>query len=212
MASGYPAALDTFSTARADATTTPTTHPADHNDANDALNKIEAELGINPSGPYATVLARLDFMTSVRKTADQTNATTTLANVTDLVFPIAIGADYSFEFWIPFSSGTSTTGIGFALTCPALTGYIAATVRIPRLNDVAGTAPATPPEQVGQITSSADVVISDGVGTTGVLYIAKIEGVLSNASASGSLQVQVKAETTGTITVKKGASGVLYTN
>jgi hypothetical protein len=37
-----------------------TTHPADHNDANDALNKIEAELGTNPSGSLATVAARLD--------------------------------------------------------------------------------------------------------------------------------------------------------
>lgn len=212
MASGYPAALDTFATTRADADTTATTHPADHNNANDAVNKIEAELGINPSAAYATVAARLDFMTSVRKTADQTNATTTLANVTDLVFPIAIGADYTFKFWIPFSSNTSTTGIGLALTCPALTGYIAAVVRLPRLNDVAGTAPVAPPEQIGHITSSADVVTSDGVGTTSVLYVAIIEGVLSNASASGSLQVQVKAETTGTVTVKKGSSGILYTN
>ncbi len=60
MPSSYPTALDSFSTARTDATTSATTHPADHNDANDALNKIEAELGINPSGTYATVLARLN--------------------------------------------------------------------------------------------------------------------------------------------------------
>jgi hypothetical protein len=212
MASTYPSTLDTFAVTRADATTAPTTHPADHNNANDAINKIEAELGVDPSASFSTVKARLDFLTSVRKTADQTNATTTQANVTDLVFPIAIGVDYSFSFWIPFASNTQTTGIGFALTCPTLTGYICANVWIPRLGDVAATAPVTPPEQVGQITSSGDVVTSDQVGAITVLYVAKIEGVLSNASATGSLQVQVKAEAAGTVTVKKGASGVLYTN
>jgi len=62
MASVYPTGLDAFSTGRTNATVMTTTHPADHNDANDALNKIEAELGINPSGTQATVVARLDLL------------------------------------------------------------------------------------------------------------------------------------------------------
>lgn len=212
MASTYPSTLDTFATNKANTTTTDTDHPGHHNDLADAVNKVEAELGTDPSASFTTVRARLDFMTSVRKTADQTNATTTLANVTDLVFPTVASVDYTFTFWIPFSSNTQTVGIGFALTCPSLTGYICANVWIPRLGDVAATAPATPPEQVGQITSSGDVVTSDQVGAINVLYIAKIEGVMSNASASGNIQVQVKAEAAGTVTVKKGASGILYTN
>lgn len=36
-----------------------TTHAQDHDDLADAINKIEAELGINPSGAFATVAARL---------------------------------------------------------------------------------------------------------------------------------------------------------
>jgi hypothetical protein len=59
MASSYPGALDNLATTRADDTPMFTTHANDHNDANDALNKIEAELGINPSGTSATVAARL---------------------------------------------------------------------------------------------------------------------------------------------------------
>jgi hypothetical protein len=59
MASAYPGALDTFATNRVDATVSATTHALDHNNANDALNKIEGELGINPSGAFATVAARL---------------------------------------------------------------------------------------------------------------------------------------------------------
>ncbi len=62
MASAYPAGLDAFSTGRTNATAMTVTHPADHNDANDALNKIEAELGTNPSGSQATVKDRLDLL------------------------------------------------------------------------------------------------------------------------------------------------------
>jgi len=60
MASVYPGSLDSFPTSRADATVMAATHPADHNDANDAINKIEAELGTDPSATFATVKARLD--------------------------------------------------------------------------------------------------------------------------------------------------------
>lgn len=60
MASSYPTGLDSFATSRADSTTMATTHKDDHNNANDAINKIEAELGIAPSGGFTTVKARLD--------------------------------------------------------------------------------------------------------------------------------------------------------
>lgn len=59
MASTYPTTLDSFSTASDNATPSTTTHPALHNDANDAINKIEAELGTAPSATHATVTARL---------------------------------------------------------------------------------------------------------------------------------------------------------
>lgn len=62
MASAYPSGLDSFSTARVDATPMVTTHALDHDNANDAINKIEAELGTDPSGAQATVKARLDLI------------------------------------------------------------------------------------------------------------------------------------------------------
>lgn len=55
MASAYPGGLDTFTTTYVDSTVSATTHKNVHNDENDAINKVEAELGINPSGAYATV-------------------------------------------------------------------------------------------------------------------------------------------------------------
>jgi hypothetical protein len=62
MASTYPGALDVFVTTRADGTPMATTHAQDHDNENDAINKIEAELGVNPRGGSATVRARLDVI------------------------------------------------------------------------------------------------------------------------------------------------------
>ncbi len=60
MASVYPAALDTFPTNKTDVTGQGSgDHAGHHNNLADAINKIEAELGINPSGVSATVAARL---------------------------------------------------------------------------------------------------------------------------------------------------------
>lgn len=62
MPSGYPSALDSLATNKTNSTTTPSDHPAHHNDMADAINKIEAELGIDPSGALSTVKARLDAL------------------------------------------------------------------------------------------------------------------------------------------------------
>lgn len=69
MASTYPGTLDAFATNRTDATPMATTHAADHNNENDAINKIEAELGLNPKGTYATVAERLAIVAQNTRTA-----------------------------------------------------------------------------------------------------------------------------------------------
>ena len=81
MASSYPSGLDAFATTRADATVMATTHKDDHNNANDAINKIEAELGINPSSSFSTVLARLDSLATTVPATTQSGTTYTLALV-----------------------------------------------------------------------------------------------------------------------------------
>lgn len=63
MASGYPASLDTF------ATTSPSNlgdddaqarnHAERHDDIGDAMNKVQAELGTDPSAEWATVAANV---------------------------------------------------------------------------------------------------------------------------------------------------------
>lgn len=62
MASGYPASIDALATNKSDSTAMATDHAGHHNDLADAVNKIEGELGVNPSGASATVAARLDLL------------------------------------------------------------------------------------------------------------------------------------------------------
>lgn len=66
MGSNYPnSPLDTFATNKGNSTPMINDHAAHHNDLADAINKIEAELGINPSGASATVAARFSAAAQV---------------------------------------------------------------------------------------------------------------------------------------------------
>lgn len=62
MTTAYPGGLDSLKTNINGATDTlqSVPHDAQHNDANAAINAIEATLGTNPQGTYSTVADRLD--------------------------------------------------------------------------------------------------------------------------------------------------------
>ena len=64
MASSYPGSLDAFTTIASDKKTSDSvggrTHRDMHNDLGDAIEAVQAELGTDPAGAYATVKARLD--------------------------------------------------------------------------------------------------------------------------------------------------------
>lgn len=78
MASTYPTTLDTFATNKTNATTSTTDHPNHHNDLADAINSIEAELGVTPSSSSATVAAR--FAAVLQAIDDGDDATLLAAN------------------------------------------------------------------------------------------------------------------------------------
>lgn len=58
MASQYPLALDALPTNHSDNEVMAGIHAQVHNDLADAVNKVEAELGVDPSGSVGTVAAR----------------------------------------------------------------------------------------------------------------------------------------------------------
>ena len=66
MATSYPSGLDAFTnptgTDTLDSVSVP--HATQHININDAIEAVQAELGLLPKGAYATVRARLDNVTS----------------------------------------------------------------------------------------------------------------------------------------------------
>ncbi len=64
MASNYPGSLDSFDTIASDKKTSDSvggrTHRQMHNDVADAVEAVQAELGTDPAGTFATVKARFD--------------------------------------------------------------------------------------------------------------------------------------------------------
>lgn len=97
MASAYPGALDALATTKSDDTdsksgadlgvsTTTGDHAQHHNDLADAINKVEAELGVSPKGNSATVRARLEESSykqmSCRLATNAANVAGTYANGT----------------------------------------------------------------------------------------------------------------------------------
>ena len=66
MTTGYPGAIDAFvnpvPTDQTNSVTVP--HASQHDNINDAVKAVETELGVNPRGTFATVVARLTASTS----------------------------------------------------------------------------------------------------------------------------------------------------
>jgi len=64
VATNYPGSLDSLTNPSAgDALTSPS-HSAQHANANDAIEAIETELGVNPSGTFATVALAVGLLRS----------------------------------------------------------------------------------------------------------------------------------------------------
>lgn len=63
--SEYPTKLDELSTSSQNSTTSKDTHPALHNDANAAINAVQATLGLDPQGEEATVADRIAALLAV---------------------------------------------------------------------------------------------------------------------------------------------------
>lgn len=162
MPSSYPGALDTFPTNRADATATATNHKNDHNDAFDAINKIEAELGIDPAGSEATVAARLAALEAAGVSFD-------LGTLSLLTRPTMVGAkDDHFNAgtldakWI-----TDYDGGGGAVDLATMPGWVSVTDGVAILQAVPVGNWMVEAEVIGPASNSvgftsAGLIVTDG--------------------------------------------------
>lgn len=123
MASSYPASLDSFTNPAAVDPLNNPAHAAQHANANDAVEAIEATLGTNPQGVYATVAARLGQVDAVAASAavsasaaavsaSTANTAATNANSSallaeewaiKLIDPVE-GSEYSAKYWAQAAS------------------------------------------------------------------------------------------------------------
>ena len=82
MPTVYPGAFDSFVNPVDTDTLNSPPHDEQHADSNDAIEAIEAELGLDPSGSSATVRARLDALVQEGTWTPVLEATTTDPSVT----------------------------------------------------------------------------------------------------------------------------------
>ena len=125
MASSYPAAFDSFPTITADKLLSDAVggraHRAMHNDMGDVIEAMQAELGLNPSGQAATVVARLDNQTVVNVKDYGAAGNDTTDDTTAIQNALSAGAGktvyvppgtYKITDYLTVSAGTLVTGPG----------------------------------------------------------------------------------------------------
>jgi hypothetical protein len=142
----------------------------------------------------------------VKVTAPQTNATTTLATVTNFDIPVAANTDYLLDIAIRYRSSLATAGIKLALLGPA-----GATVVWDFDAPGANAAGGTDNQQTfqSQAFGASPVVQSLAVPTINVDWLASVKALISTAGTAGVIQLQFAAEVAATITIQKGTVAVL---
>ncbi len=117
MASTFPTTLDSFAITRSDATAMATTHALDHNNANDAINKVEAFLitALNTqTANYTLVLA--DLSKTVEMNLASANNLTVPPNST-AAFPVGSTLEVC-----QIGAGTTTFVQGAGVTIQSASG------------------------------------------------------------------------------------------
>lgn len=165
--------------------------------SNGAPQEIQVGSGLLLSSGVLSAAA--GSITHVKKASDQAISGSSLVNVTGLSFSVAAATDYFFEFFVAYVSLTTTVGLGLAVTAPASPTMFSYNAEIPNLPDAGGG------DWQGQGTASGDQVTAPNVpsGGASLVYIARIQGILSNGANAGTVQLQAANETaTNNITIK----------
>lgn len=153
MPSNYPGALDSLPTSHVD-NVNEAIHASTMNDDADAINKIELELGINPSGGFTDVVTRLnasDAELGTNPGGVYTDVTTRLNTLETIVFNTQSGSTY-------------TLVLADASLCVTLTNATSCTVTVPANANVAF--PSGTQIMLRQAVSAGTVTIAAAGGVT----------------------------------------------
>lgn len=165
----------------------------------EALEYIE---GIGWFKIAATVQDPIQYL---RKTADQTFASTSLADVTGMGFAVAANRVYEFEYEIIWQTATATVGVGVAINGPA------STVSINGTASIIGGNPAT---TIGDIASLGFTAYDTGPLTTSAAvintnYVARLACLIEVGGTAGTVIPRWKSETATNTVVKAGSYGTM---
>jgi hypothetical protein len=141
----------------------------------------------------------------VRKTADQSFASTTVASATQMAFPVAAGYTYKYRFTIAHTSSATNIGMRVAVNSPAQSMFTA------QANIAAGSDGAGAYYQ-GVMYFSGDSVMSSttaAASPTSILY-STVDGIVT-VTAAGTVQLAVASESAANPVVVKAGSFVEYT-
>lgn len=160
MASSYPNALDAFTNPqphdRQGDEVGGRTHSEMHGDANDAIEAIQAELGTNPSGDYATVKDRLD---DPHVTADRVDFNLTAAELSAVGRLAWDDADGTLSLGLKGGAVTLQVGQESLLRIVNKTGSALSDGQVVYVNGAQGFRP-----KVGLASASTEVTSSKTIG------------------------------------------------
>lgn len=199
MATNFPTSLDSFTDPVAGDNLNSPDHAGQHTDKNDAIEAIEAKVGIDNSAVTSSLDYKISRLpTYVLKTSDQTkNSDETTADDTQLYFTMDADSTYQFSFRIYYET-SSAADMKFQLTGPASPDFIELKEEQRRPNSSTFSTNAFD----GYITSDETLPGGDGAG------ILTLEGLIQNGSNSGDVKfrwAQNSSDASDT-TVKKGST------
>lgn len=151
-----------------------------------------------PSGQLPASGGADPFTAKLRQTADVTNATVTLANLTGLSFAFEANSFYCIEFYLLCTSAAATTGYSFALDVSVAVTNVALTFN----HQLANAGTLTGGQSIADATRTG---LSSGVPTAGALTPVFGGGLLMSGASAGTAQLQFAPEVAASATCKLGS-------
>lgn len=149
----------------------------------------------------ASVAAQLNRMILLVKTSDQSSNSATLADITDLTFPVVNGTTYTGTLRLSYAVSATNQGCQIGITCPAGTVLVQVT-----------TYGAGPDET--HMRASGDVTaVATATGTTPLGVEVKI--MRYDCTADGTFAIRFRrGGTSGStgVTIHKGSGGIILTS